>query len=130
MIETIYDSDGTAYRTKTDRYSSQYLVQDLEAYGFQTDDVYQGYNLTGVIYEAEGLLKDGKINLGDNDLLKIHLLDTALETDTRVGRVKIAKVSKNSHVDGVAALLDALTVRQKWYSEIGARLKNNKKKEK
>lgn len=113
-----------------DRYSSQYLVQDLEAYGFQTDDVYQGYNLTGVIYEAEGLLKDGKINLGDNDLLKIHLLDTALETDTRVGRVKIAKVSKNSHVDGVAALLDALTVRQKWYSEIGARLKNNKKKEK
>lgn len=113
-----------------DRYSSQYLVQDLEAYGFQTDDVYQGYNLTGVIYEAEGLLKDGKINLGDNDLLKIHLLDTALETDTRVGRVKIAKVSKNSHVDGVAALLDALCVRQKWYSEIGARLKNNKKKEK
>ena len=86
--------------------------------------------MTGVIYETEGLLKDGKINLGDNDLLKIHLLDTALETDTRVGRVKIAKVSKNSHVDGVAALLDALTVRQKWYSEIGARLKNNKKKEK
>lgn len=113
-----------------DRYSSQYLVQDLESYGFQTDDVYQGYNLTGVIYEAEGLLKDGKVDLGDNDLLKIHLLDTALETDTRVGRVKIAKVSKNAHIDGVAALLDALTVRQKWYSEIGARLKNLKKKEK
>lgn len=112
-----------------DRYSSQYLVQDLESYGFQTDDVYQGYNLTGVIYEAEGLLKDGKVNLGDNDLLKIHLLDTALETDTRVGRVKIAKVSKNAHIDGVAALLDALCVRQKWYSEIGTRLKNNKKKE-
>ena len=112
-----------------DRYSSQYLVQDLESYGFQTDDVYQGYNLTSVIYEAEGLLKDGQVNLGDNDLLKIHLLDTALETDTRVGRVKIAKVSKNAHIDGVAALLDALCVRQKWYSEIGTRLKNNKKKE-
>lgn len=113
-----------------DRYSSQYLVQDLEAYGFQTDDVYQGYNLTGVIYETEGLLKDGKINLGDNDLLKIHLLETALQTDTRVGRVKIAKVSNNSHIDGVAALLDAMCVRQKWFPDIGSRLKNNKKKEK
>lgn len=113
-----------------DRYSSQYLVQDLEAFGFQTDDVFQGYNLTGVIYEAEGLIKDGKIKTGDNDLLKIHLLDTALETDTRVGRTKIAKVSKNAHIDGVAALLDALCVRQKWYSEIGESLKNIKKKEK
>ena len=113
-----------------DRYSSQYLVQDLEDFGFQTDDVYQGYNLTGVIYEAEGLIKDGKIKTGDNDLLKIHLLDTALETDTRVGRTKIAKVSKNAHIDGVAALLDALCVRQKWHGEIGESLKNIKKKEK
>lgn len=113
-----------------DRYSSQYLVQDLEDFGFQTDDVYQGYNLTGVIYEAEGLIKDGKIKTGDNDLLKIHLLDAALETDTRVGRTKIAKVSKNAHIDGVAALLDALCVRQKWHGEIGESLKNIKKKEK
>ena len=113
-----------------DRYSSQYLVQDLEAFGFQTDDVFQGYNLTGVIYEAEGLIKDGKIKTGDNDLLKIHLLDTALETDTRIGRTKIAKVSKNAHIDGTAALLDALCVRQKWCGEIGESLKNIKKKEK
>lgn len=113
-----------------DRYSSQYLVQDLEDFGFQTDDVFQGYNLTGVIYEAEGLIKDGKIKTGDNDLLKIHLLDTALETDNRVGRTKIAKVSKNAHIDGVAALLDALCVRQKWHGEIGESLKNIKKKEK
>ena len=113
-----------------DRYSSQYLIQDLEAFGFQTDDVFQGYNLTGVIYETEGLLKDGKIKTGDNDLLKIHLLDTALETDTRVGRVKIAKVAKNSHIDGIAALLDAMCVRQKWYSEIGESLKNIKKEKK
>ena len=130
LVEAVEQYKLLPLKVGYDRYSSQYLVQDLESYGFQTDDVYQGYNLTGVIYEAEGLLKDGKVDLGDNDLLKIHLLDTALETDTRVGRVKIAKVSKNAHIDGVAALLDALTVRQKWYSEIGTRLKNNRKKEK
>ena len=130
LVEAVEQYKLLPLKVGYDRYSSQYLVQDLESYGFQTDDVYQGYNLTGVIYEAEGLLKDGKFDLGDNDLLKIHLLDTALETDTRVGRVKIAKVSKNAHIDGVAALLDALTVRQKWYSEIGTRLKNLKKKEK
>lgn len=130
LVEAVEQYKLLPLKVGYDRYSSQYLVQDLESYGFQTDDVYQGYNLTGVIYEAEGLLKDGKVDLGDNDLLKIHLLDTALETDTRVGRVKIAKVSKNAHIDGVAALLDALTVRQKWYSEIGTRLKNLKKKEK
>lgn len=130
LVEAVEQYKLLPLKVGYDRYSSQYLVQDLESYGFQTDDVYQGYNLTGVIYEAEGLLKDGKVDLGDNDLLKIHLLDTALETDTRVGRVKIAKVSKNAHIDGVAALLDALTVRQKWFSEIGTRLKNNRKKEK
>jgi phage terminase large subunit-like protein len=107
-----------------DRYSSQYLIQDLEAYGFQTDDVFQGYNLTGVIYETEGTIKDGHIHVGDNDLLKIHLLDTALDADNRNGRVKICKVSPSAHIDGVAALLDAMCVRQKWYADIGDRLRN------
>lgn len=109
-----------------DRYSSQYLVKDLEEYGFKCDDVYQGYNLTGVIREAEGLIKDGTLNIGDNDLAKIHLLDTALDSDNRNNRVKIKKVSKVAHIDGTAALLCALCVRQKWYSELGARLKNNR----
>ena len=108
-----------------DRYSSQYLVQDLESYGFQTDDVYQGYNLTGVIYETEGTIKDGRLKVGDNDLFKIHLLDTALDADNRNGRVKICKVSNKVHIDGTAALLDAMCVRQKWYSEIGERLRNS-----
>ena len=34
------------------------------------------------------------------------------------------KLSPNDHIDGTAALLDALTVRQKWYGEIGEQLKN------
>lgn len=107
-----------------DRYSAQYLIQDLKNYGFQVDDVYQGHNLTPVLFEMEGLLKDGKIHIGDNTLLKIHLLDSALERDSRTQKVRLKKVSPRSHIDGVAALADACCVRQKWMSELGDRLKN------
>lgn len=107
-----------------DRYSAAYLIQDLEAFGFQCDDVYQGHNLTPVIFEAEGLFKDGTIQIGNNKLLKIHLLDTALEKDTRAQKVRIKKLNPSSHIDGTASLLDALCVRQKWYGDLGSRLKN------
>ena len=107
-----------------DRYSAQYLVQDMQQYGFHMDDVYQGVNLTPVIRETEGLLKDGKIHIGDNDLLKVHLLDMAVKTDSESGRCKPVKLAPTAHIDGGAALLDAMTVRQKYYAEIGEQLKN------
>jgi phage terminase large subunit-like protein len=107
-----------------DRYSAQYLIQDMEAYGFQCDDVYQGDNLYPVIQETQGLLEDGRLHIGDNDLLKIHLLNSAIKMSVERGRGKLVKLSPNDHVDGTAALLDALCVRQKWYGEIGERLQN------
>lgn len=107
-----------------DRYSAQYLIQDLNAYGFRTDDVYQGENLYGVIQETQGLLEDRKIHIGDNDLLKVHLLNSAIKMSTERGRGKLVKLSSNDHIDGTAALLDAMTVRQKWYAEIGEQLRN------
>ena len=107
-----------------DRYSAQYLIQDLKAYGNQVDDVFQGENLWPIIQEAEGLLKDGRINIGDNDLLKAHLLNCALKMNNQRGRGKIEKINATLHIDGAAALLDALTVRQKWWSQIGEQLQN------
>lgn len=107
-----------------DRYSAQYLIQDLKNYGFQVDDVYQGANLTPVLYEMEGLIKDGKVHIGDNTLLKIHLLDSALEHDSRTQKVRLVKAAPRAHIDGVAALSDAFCVRQKWMNDLGERLKN------
>lgn len=107
-----------------DRYSAQYLVKDLEAYGFQTDDVYQGNNLWPVLQEMEGLLRDKKIHIGNNDLLKVHLLNAAIKMDVERGRGRLVKINKDAHIDLTAALADAFTVRQKWYDEIGSRLKN------
>jgi phage terminase large subunit-like protein len=107
-----------------DRYSAQYLVQDLEAYGFKCDDVYQGNNLWPVLQEMEGLLRDGKIHIGDNDLLKVHMLNAAIKMDVERGRGRLVKIHKDAHIDGVAALADAFCVRQKWFPEIGGRLIN------
>lgn len=107
-----------------DRYSAQYLIQDLKNYGFQVDDVYQGANLTPVLYEMEGLIKDGKVHIGNSTLLKIHLLDSALEHDSRTQKVRLVKAAPRAHIDGVAALSDAFCVRQKWMNDLGERLKN------
>ena len=107
-----------------DRYSAQYLVQDMTAYGFHMDDVFQGENLYPVIQEMQGMMEDGLIHIGDNDLLKMHLLNSAIKMSTERGRGKLVKVSPTLHIDGTAALLDALTVRQKWYGEIGEQLRN------
>ena len=107
-----------------DRYTAQYLVQDMKQYGFHMDDVFQGFNLTPVIRETEGLMRDGAFDIGDNDLLKVHLLDMAMKTEAESGRCKPVKMSANAHIDGGAALLDAMTVRQKYYAEIGDQLKN------
>ena len=99
----------------------------MKAYGFHMDDVYQGDNLWPVIQEAEGIIKDKKIYIGDNDLLKAHLLNSAVKVSAERGRGRLIKINPTSRIDGVAALLDALTVRQKWYSEIGSQLKNGVK---
>lgn len=109
-----------------DRYNAQYLTQSMKAYGFHMDDVYQGFNLSGVIDECEGMMRDGAFCIGDNDLLKIHLMDAAVKQNADDLRKRLVKVSANVHIDGTAALLDALTVRQKYFSEIGAQLKNER----
>ena len=96
----------------------------MKAYGFHVDDVFQGENLYSVIQETEGLLEDGRINIGDNDLLKIHLLNSAIKMSVERGRGKLVKLTPSVHIDGAAALLDAMCVRQKYYSEIGEQLKN------
>lgn len=109
-----------------DRYNSQYLIQDMENYGFHMDDVYQGTNLTPVLREMEGYIKEGRVHIGDNDLLKIHFLNSALKLDTGNNKIRLVKLSPTAHIDGMAALSDAFCVRQKWYNDIGHQLSNKR----
>lgn len=124
LTKLVEDYEILPLMTGYDRYSAQYLIQDLERYGFRCDDIYQGNNLWGVLQEVEGLMKDGKVHCGNNDLLKVHFLNSAIKMDTERGRGKLIKLSPALHIDGMAALADSFCVRQKWYDEIGDRLKN------
>lgn len=107
-----------------DRYSAQYLVNDLKEYGFHCDDVYQGDNLWGVLQKTEAILKERKLVIGDNDLMKSHLLDSAVKMSHERGRGRLVKIHQTAHIDGFASLVDAMTMREKYWSEIGERLKN------
>ena len=107
-----------------DRYSAQYLVQDMSAYGFHMDDVHQGENLTPVLHEMDGLLRDGTLRLGENNVLKAHFLNVAVKQNEETRKIRPVKIDPRTHIDGFVAVCDALTVRQKWYDQIGEQLKN------
>ncbi len=111
-----------------DRWSSQYLVQSMEAYGFNMDDVYQGDQLYGIIKEFEANTEAGRVHIiGDNDLMKIHFLDCAIKMSTERGRGRLVKLSPTAHIDLAAAVIDAFTVREKWWPEVGQQLQNEGK---
>lgn len=109
-----------------DRYNATYLTKQLQDYGFHCDDVAQGFNLSPIITDLQRTIKSGRLHIGDNDLLKLHFLDTALKFSAEKERCKIVKLRNNVHIDGVARLLCAMTVRQKWWTQIGQRLTNRR----
>lgn len=96
----------------------------MTAYGFHMDDVFQGWNLSPVILETDGLLRDKTLQLGKNNLLKSHFLNCALKQNSENRKYQIVKVDPRCHIDGAVSVLDALTVRQKWYEQIGEQLRN------
>lgn len=109
-----------------DRYSAAYLVQDLEGMGFHMESVSQGSNLTGVIVDTEGMIKDGRLKSAeDNNLMKIHMMDSALQM-YEDNRRRLVKVSSTAHIDGMAALLDAMTMRRNYYTEMEHLLRNER----
>ena len=113
-------------KTGYDRYSAAFLIQDLESMGYHMESVSQGSNLTGVIVDVEGMIKDGRLRSAeDNNLMKIHMMDSALQI-YEDNRRRLVKVSSTAHVDGMAALLDAMTMRRNYYTEMENLLRNER----
>jgi len=115
-----------------DRWSAQDLVQKLNGKHFHTDSVTQGFNLSAVSDMFEGMLREGRIrDMDNNDLLKIHMADAAQQmessTENAHPRKKLVKISKNAHVDGMAAILDAMAMRQFKWDKLGSRLENKRR---
>lgn len=107
-----------------DRYSANYLVEDLKTAGFHTDDVYQGTNLTPVLHEFEGNLKDGLFDFGDNSMLAAHFLNVAVDINLNDSRMKPVKIEKRMRIDGAMSVFDALTMVSRYHNEIGKKLLN------
>lgn len=107
-----------------DRYSANYLVEDLKTAGFHTDDVYQGTNLTPILHEFEGNLKDGLFDFGDNSMLAAHFLNVAVDINLNDSRMKPVKIEKRMRIDGAMSVFDALTMVSKHHNEIGKKLLN------
>jgi len=110
-----------------DRYSAAYLVQDMQADGFDMESVSQGSNLTGVLIDMEGMIKDGRLRcMRDNDLMKIHMLDAALKFEDGTNRRRLIKITPKAHIDGMAALSDAICMRHNYYEELAGQLSNKR----
>lgn len=107
-----------------DRYSANYLVEDLKTAGFHTDEVYQGTNLTPILHEFEGNLKDGLFDFGDNSMLAAHFLNVAVDINLNDSRMKPVKIEKRMRIDGAMSVFDALTMVSKYHNEIGKKLLN------
>jgi len=115
-----------------DRWSAMELNQKLTEKHFKTDSVTQGFNLSNVADQFEGLLREGKIrDMDDNDLLKIHLADAAMKMESGEDRAHprktLVKISNKAHVDGVAMLLDAMAMRVFKWDKLGSRLQNKRR---
>ena len=109
-----------------DKWSAKQLVSDLKAYGFLTDDVQQYFNLSPVLKEMEAKMEAGEVNIGFDDLTKMHFLNAAVKQDKESNKIRLIKSSAKLHIDGVMAAVDGLTVKQKWYEQYGEQLKNKK----
>ena len=111
-----------------DRYSAQYLVDEMSQKGYNMDDVYQGWNMAPEIRYFGGKLKDGRIHIGKNNLLKSHLLNVALKYESDNQRFKPVKMRPSDHIDGFVSVIDALIVKAKYFKDIKFLIKNERRK--
>lgn len=80
--------------------------------------------ITPVIREFEGIIKDGDFKIADNNLLKTHFLNVALKHNMETRKFRPIKIEQRAHIDGFVSVIDAMTVRQKYWEECGELLKN------
>ena len=71
-----------------------------------------------------GVDTDGDFKIADNNLLKAHFLNVALKHNMETRKFRPVKIEQRARIDGFVSVIDAMTVRQKYYGETGEMLKN------
>lgn len=118
-------------KTGYDRYTAGYLVENMRENGFDMESVTQGPNLTGVIIDTEGMIREGKLQCANqNGLMKVHMADSAIKIDGLEKRRQLVKIQRGPHIhiDGMAALLCAMCMRRNYYQDLQTMLQNRRTK--
>lgn len=76
-----------------------------------------------IVHHKRWLNRDN-INDTDNNLLKTHFLNVALKHNMETRKFRPIKIEQRAHIDGFVSVIDAMTVRQKYWEECGELLKN------
>ena len=112
LLEVQTEMDCYIYRIGYDRWSAQYLVDELEqTFGKITVPVAQGAKtFSNPMKRLESDLRAKKVNYNNNPITKWNLSNAAIKTDTN-DNIALCKTSNpRRRIDGVASLMDALIV--------------------
>lgn len=109
-----------------DRWMATDFVAEMQKLGFHMDDVHQGTNLSPILTNFEGYLKDNKIKFHNNNLLKAHLLNVAVQICVETRKRKPVKIKPNARIDGFVSVIDAFTVLDKYHEQIGRFIENER----
>lgn len=92
-----------------DRYNATYLAQQLQDDGFECAMVGQGFvSMNAPAKAFEGMVVDGKLHHGDHPVLNWHVSNAVVEMDA-AGNIKPSKAKSTERIDGVAAMMNALS---------------------
>lgn len=95
-----------------DRWQANVLIKDLEAEGFDTLPIKQGYGLSNALYLLSDLLDTSKIK-GITEIDSWCLSNLTVKTDSD-GSIRPAKPKNSTKIDGAISLLMAIqTYREK-----------------
>ncbi|MEV2828224.1 terminase TerL endonuclease subunit, partial [Paenibacillus larvae] len=89
--------------------STYRLVEDLKAYGFQTEVVRQGALTLGpAVDDVKELFKDGKVIFNNNRLFRWYINNVKIKPDGNKNNLP-QKQGRYRKIDGFAAFLNAHT---------------------
>lgn len=118
LLEIQNEMDVYIYKIGFDNWSSTYLVDELKMnFGRETTEaVIQGAKtFSGPMKRFASDLEAKKINYNNNPILKWNLSNAAIQVD-RNDNIALVKTSNSRRrIDGVASLLDAYIVMEKFY---------------
>jgi phage terminase large subunit-like protein len=124
FIKMMDEYDIRPYWIGYDRYSAQYWVDEMKAYGFIMVDIIQGaLTMSKPMQELGADLEAKIVNYNNNPMLKWCLTNTCIAVDPNNNIRPVKSRSPKMRIDGAVSLIDAYVVfsreRESYFNLIG-----------